>query len=189
MRIIGIDPGLIATGWGLIERDGSSLRYLDCGTVRVLQTLPLSQRLQRLWECLADTVARCRPDEMALESVFLGKNPRSAFALGQARAVALLASAGLPCVEYAPRTVKRAVSASGAIDKQQTRSMIARLFPQSREALTDASDHAIDALAVATCHALNPASKNLREQPVKTPSTRRGNKGISAKTAMHEEVP
>ena len=161
MRILGIDPGLTATGWGVIEREGNSLRYRDCGTARVPPTLPLPQRLARLWECLSGVVSLCCPDEVALESVFLGNNPRAAFALGQARAVALLAIVGRPCVEYAPRTVKRAVSASGAIDKQQTRFMMTRLFPQNRKALDEASDHAIDALAVATCHALQPASKNL----------------------------
>ena len=163
MRIFGIDPGLTATGWGLIEREGNSLRFRDCGTVCVPQTLPLSQRLARLLECLSGIVSLCSPDEVALEAVFLGNNPRSAFALGQARTVALLATVGRPCVEYAPRTVKRAVSTSGAIDKQQTRLMMARLFSESRKSLDKASEHAIDALAVATCHALNLASKNLQE--------------------------
>ena len=181
MRTLGIDPGLTATGWGVIEREGSSLHYRDCGTVKVPHTLPLSQRLARLLECLSSIVSLCRPDEVALESVFLGKNPHSAFALGQARAVALLAAVGRPCVEYAPRTVKRAVSASGAIDKQQVRFMMTRLFPQSRKALDEASDHAIDALAVATCHALQPASKNLLKKSVAKPVARG-----EAETSMRE---
>ena len=164
MRILGIDPGLTATGWGLIEREGSSLRYRDCGTAKVPTTLPLAERLARLLEYLSSVVSLCSPDEVALEAVFLGKNPRVAFALGQARTIALLASVGRPCVEYAPRTVKRAVSTSGAIDKQQMRFMMTRLFADSRTALDEASEHAIDALAVATCHALQPASKNLIEE-------------------------
>ncbi len=174
MRILGIDPGLTATGWGVIEREGNNLRYQDCGTVRVPPSLALSARLAHLLECLSSIVSLCCPDEVALEAVFLGKNPRAAFALGQARAIALLASVGRPCVEYAPRTVKRAVSASGASDKQQVRFMITRLFPQSRSALDEASDHAVDALAVATCHALQPTSKNLVENIVGNMVEKRG---------------
>ncbi len=174
MRILGIDPGLTATGWGVIEREGSNLRYRDCGTVKVPQTLALSARLAHLLECLSSIVSKCCPDEVALEAVFLGKNPRAAFALGQARAIALLASVGRPCVEYAPRTVKRAVSASGASDKQQVRFMMTRLFSESRKALDEASEHAIDALAVATCHALQPASKNLVKNMSENMGEKRG---------------
>ena len=170
LRILGIDPGLVATGWGAIERTGNSLAFIACGTIRVSRTQPLAQRLSLLLHSLQEVVACHEPDHLAIEEVFLGKNPKTTLTLGQARAVALLAVGERPYAEYAPRTIKQVVSASGSADKQQIRDMLRRLLPDSPLAGVKNLDeqtldeHASDALAVALCHAFSLKSKDLEQR-------------------------
>ena len=149
MRILGIDPGSIATGYGIVEFAGSRLRYVDCGVIRVRGEDP-GQRLASIHSRLAEIVRKHRPDEAALESVFSARNPRAALKLGQARGVALAVcgGAGLATAEYAPTSVKGAVTSYGRADKLQVRSMVQRLLGLERAPALDASD----ALAVAICH-------------------------------------
>ena len=172
LRILGIDPGLIATGWGVIERRGNSLTFIDCGTIRVSNKPPLASRLSLLLQSLKEVVANCEADHIAIEEVFLGKNPKTTLALGQARTVALLAVGELYYAEYAPRTIKQVVTASGSADKQQLRDMLRHLLPDSPlarkngEQGTVVDEHASDALAVALCHAFSPLSKNLEQREI-----------------------
>ncbi len=172
LRILGIDPGLVATGWGAIERTGNSLVFVACGTIRVSCHRPLAHRLSALLHSLQEVVSNCEPDHLAIEEVFLGKNPKTTLTLGQARAIALLAVGERPYAEYAPRRIKQVVSASGSADKQQLRDMLRRLLPDSPLARTNGEqespdEHASDALAVALCHAFSPASKDLASREIK----------------------
>ncbi len=151
MRLIGLDPGLRTTGWGVIETDGNRLRHVADGAVRSDDHLPMAARLAQLYERLADVIGRHRPDEAAVEETFVNVNPASTLKLGQARAVALLVPArlGLPVAEYPPNLVKKSVVGAGHAAKQQVEAMIRILLPGSQLASADAAD----ALAVAICHA------------------------------------
>ena len=149
-RILGLDPGLVKTGWGMVLAEGSRLRHLasgECASGRGT----LGQRLLALERQLAAVVARHAPGEVALEEAFLHRNVRTALLLGQARGVALLAAAraGLPMAEYAPNAVKRTVTGSGHADKRQIQYMVQVLLPGAEPE----GEHAADALAVAICHA------------------------------------
>lgn len=152
MIVLGIDPGLANTGWGLVESVGSRLRCLGYGCITTRAGEPLPERFARIHAELVRVVERYRPQECAIESVYFGSNAKSAFATGQARGVALLAlsGSGLALGEYSPVQVKSAVVGSGTADKKQiaymTRVLLA--LPAVPE-----PDHAADALAVAICHA------------------------------------
>ena len=149
MRILGIDPGSIATGYGIVEFSGSRLRYVDCGVIRT-RGEDVGLRLASIHSRLAEVVRTHRPDEAALEAVFSARNPRAALKLGQARGVALAVcgGAGLATAEYAPTSVKGAVTSYGRASKQQVQSMVQRLLGLERPPASDAAD----ALAVAICH-------------------------------------
>ncbi len=123
IRIIGIDPGLRNMGWGIVELAGSRLIYVASGTVRSNDKAPLAGRLRTLHEGLAEIVASYRPDEAAIEEVFVNKDPQSTLKLGQARGIALVvpALAGLPVVEYAANLVKKTVVGTGHAEKTQDR--------------------------------------------------------------------
>ena len=151
IRIIGIDPGLRRTGWGVIETLGNSLRFIASGTVTSDGDMDLASRLCQLHDGLADVVHQYRPDEAAVEETFVNANPTSTLKLGQARAMALLApaKAGLPVSEYQPNLVKKSVVGAGHAEKGQVAHMIKLLLPK---ATTDGAD-AVDALAIAICHA------------------------------------
>lgn len=151
MRMLGIDPGLRSTGWGVIDVDGYRLIHVAHGVVKSDKAASLAVRLTQLHEGLCAVVERYRPLSAAVEETFVNKNPKSTLALGQARGIALLAPAlaGLEVSEYAANLIKKSVAGSGHADKRQIAAMVHRLLPGC---LTTSSD-AADALAVAICHA------------------------------------
>ena len=150
MRLIGLDPGLRSTGWGVIDVDGNRLRHVAHGVVKVAGERSLAERLNELFEGVAAVVATQQPLEAAVEETFVNVNPGSTLKLGQARGVVLLAPArvGLPVFEYAANLVKKSVTGAGHADKRQIAMMVGRLLPGA-EATADAAD----ALAIAICHA------------------------------------
>lgn len=156
MIILGLDPGLGTTGWGLIRSEGSRLQHLGNGRFRTIAAEPLAQRLSYLDSRLAALLADHRPDTGAMEEVFVNENPQSTLKLAHARGVLLagLARAGLEVGEYAPRLVKKALVGTGAAEKGQVQAMVARLLPGAK---IDGQD-AADALAVAITHAHHAAS-------------------------------
>ena len=156
IRIIGIDPGLRRTGWGVIESQGSSLRFVAAGTIRSDDRAELAARLRQLHDGLAGALQQHMPDEAAVEQTFVNANPSSTLKLGQARGVAMLvpALAGLAVAEYAPNAVKKAVIGVGHGDKAQIHMMVKVLLPR---AILDGDD-AADAIAIAICHAHNRGS-------------------------------
>jgi crossover junction endodeoxyribonuclease RuvC len=149
--IIGLDPGLACTGWGVIAAEGNRLSHIANGQVRTDPRQDLPARLVRLDEALGEAIAAHRPAEAAVEEVFLNENPQSTLKLGQARGVVLLAAArrGLKVGEYAARLVKKALVGTGGADKAQIQFMVQRLLPGAKIAGADAAD----ALAVAITHA------------------------------------
>lgn len=163
-RILGVDPGSLVTGWGLVGGEPARPEWLDAGTIRLDRAggaLPL--RLLQLQQELALLVERLHPTCAAVESTFHGANARSAFQLAQARGVvlAVLAGAGVEIAEYSPATVKKAVTGNGRAPKAQVRSMVGRLL--SRPGL-DVSDDLADALAVALCHGASHRHQALLER-------------------------
>jgi crossover junction endodeoxyribonuclease RuvC len=155
MRLIGLDPGLRLTGWGVIDVDGNRLRHVAHGVIKVSIEGSLAARLHELFEGIAAIVAQQQPLEAAVEETFVNVNPGSTLKLGQARGVVLLAPAraGLPVFEYAANLVKKSVVGAGHADKRQIAMMVGRLLPG-----VDATADAADALAVAICHAHHRAT-------------------------------
>jgi len=151
VRLIGFDPGLQTTGWGVIEADGNRLSYVADGLVTTSPKAALSERLVELHAGLRDVIAEFAPDEAAVEETFVNKNAVSTLKLGQARGIVLLvpALAGLHVAEYLPNLVKKTVVGSGHAQKEQVQVMVKMLLPGARVAGADAAD----ALAVAICHA------------------------------------
>ena len=160
IRILGLDPGLRRTGWGIVESMGNRLVYVGCGSVETDDKEALALRLAALYDGLARVLATHKPDEAAVEETFVNAGPRSALKLGQARGIALLvpAKAGLPVAEYAPNLVKKSIVGAGRAEKIQVRKMIAVLLPKSEPE----TDDACDALAVAITHAHHRSSAWLR---------------------------
>ena len=154
--ILGLDPGLGTTGWGLIRAEGNRLSHLANGQLKTDAKAPLAHRLAHLDAMLGALLADHAPDGAAVEEVFVNSNPQSTLKLAHARGVAIaaVARAGLDVGEYAPRLVKKAVVGTGTADKVQVHAMIARLLPGAKIAGADAAD----ALAVAICHAHHLAS-------------------------------
>jgi crossover junction endodeoxyribonuclease RuvC len=151
IRIIGIDPGLRRTGWGVVESLGNALGFVAAGTVRSDDKADLATRLCQLHDGLADVLSRASPHEAAVEATFVNKDAAATLKLGQARGIAMLvpARAGLAVAEYAPNAVKKAVIGVGHGDKKQIHMMVRVLLPK---ACFD-TDDAADALAIAICHA------------------------------------
>jgi crossover junction endodeoxyribonuclease RuvC len=151
MRILGLDPGLRRTGWGVIEIDGTRLRHIANGVVGSDSTLALAARLVQLHDAIAGIISEMRPGEAAVEQTFVSKDAVATLKLGQARAIALLvpAQAGLEVAEYAPNMVKKSVVGVGHAEKGQIRAMVKVLLPTCELE----SDDAADALAVAITHA------------------------------------
>jgi crossover junction endodeoxyribonuclease RuvC len=151
IRIIGIDPGLRRTGWGIIESAGNTLSYVACGTLTSDDRADLASRLCQLYEGISAVIHAHTPDEAAVEATFVNKDPVSTLKLGQARGIAMLvpARAGLPVAEYAPNAVKKSVIGVGHGDKAQIQMMIRVLLPKADFKGADAAD----ALAIAICHA------------------------------------
>jgi crossover junction endodeoxyribonuclease RuvC len=151
MRVVGLDPGLRHTGWGVIETDGNRLAHVADGVVHAAIDQPLAMRLVSLFRQINEVLERFRPDEAAVEETFVNRNPSSTLKLGLARGVVLLAPAerGLPVAEYSANLVKKTVVGAGHADKAQIQLMVRRLLPGCAIAEADAAD----ALAVAICHA------------------------------------
>jgi crossover junction endodeoxyribonuclease RuvC len=159
IRLLGLDPGLRFTGWGLIEVDGNRLRHLADGVIGTDSDTSVPHRLCVLYEALKLLIAEHKPKEAAVEETYVNRNGAATLKLGYARGVALLvpALAGLPVTEYGAKSVKRAVVGTGAADKTQVAEMVRRLLPGATMRRADASD----ALAVAICHAHNRATNTL----------------------------
>ena len=151
LRILGIDPGLRRTGWGIIESLGNRLSFVACGCIEPESSLSLAQRLAGIYALLTQIIEQYRPDEAAVEETFVNMNPSSTLKLGQARGICLLvpALAGMVVGEYAPNLVKKSVVGAGKADKAQVQAMIRVLLPKAD---ADSAD-AYDALAVAITHA------------------------------------
>lgn len=151
IRILGIDPGLRRTGWGIVETLGNSLHFIAAGTIKSDEKAGLARRLCQLHDGLRDVVQQQLPHETAVETTFVNKDAVATLKLGQARGIAMLvpALAGLSVAEYAPNAVKKTVIGVGHGDKRQIHMMVKVLMPK---AVFD-SEHAADALAIAICHA------------------------------------
>jgi crossover junction endodeoxyribonuclease RuvC len=160
IRILGIDPGLRRTGWGVIESAGNSLTFLACGSVETDDKADLAKRLWAIHNGLRTVVTRYLPEEAAVEETFVNADPRGALKLGQARGIALLvpAQSGLPVAEYAPSVIKKSVVGAGRAEKAQIRMMIGLLLPKADPETEDACD----ALAIAITHAHHRAAPVLR---------------------------
>jgi crossover junction endodeoxyribonuclease RuvC len=150
--VIGIDPGTANTGFGVVRTSGERMVALDGGVIETESGLPVEQRLAKLHDSLGELIRWHEPKAMALEDLFFGKNVASALSVGEARGVAMLAAAtqSLPCFDYTPQAVKKAVCGSGSADKGQVQRMVANLLGLPEP---PSPDHAADAFAVAICHA------------------------------------
>ncbi|MGE7469559.1 crossover junction endodeoxyribonuclease RuvC [Bosea sp. NPDC003192] len=162
IRILGLDPGLRKTGWGLVISEGTKLSFVACGVVESDEKQPLADRLRQLHEGITEVIARHRPQEVAVEETFVNRDPQSALKLGQARGIALVvpALAGLDVAEYAANLVKKTVVGVGHADKKQVQAMIRVLLPKAETRSADAAD----ALAVAICHAQHRGARALLAQ-------------------------
>ena len=150
--VLGIDPGSANMGFGVVLARGERVAALDGGVVATTQDEPLERRLVRIHARVCDLIAEHRPHAIAVEDLFFGQNARTAFSVGQARGVVLLAAglAGVPTFSYTPQAVKQAVCGSGRAEKEQVQRMVGRLLSLGEP---PRPDHAADALAVAICHA------------------------------------
>ncbi|KAF0209097.1 MAG: crossover junction endodeoxyribonuclease [Actinobacteria bacterium] len=160
MIILGIDPGLANTGWGVIEAVGSRFRCLAYGCITTAGTTPTPARLAAIHHGLNGVVARYRPVECGVENIYFSNNAKTAFATGQARGVALLSVSDLPVGEYGPGEIKLAVVGAGDADKRQVQYMVRIVLGLAEE---PKPDHAADALATAICHANTRAGVALAE--------------------------
>lgn len=158
IRILGIDPGLRRTGWGLVETRGNALSFVASGTVRAPLDGEMAHRLVALHRGLTEIVASFQPDEAAVEQTFVNKDASATLKLGQARGIALLvpALAGITVAEYSPNSVKKTVVGAGHAGKDQIRMMVRVLLPKAEFD----SDDAADALAIAICHVHHRVSLN-----------------------------
>lgn len=153
MRILGVDPGSITTGFGVVEHLGGKLRLVEQGAIRTVRGEDLAFRLERIHKELTAIIDRCAPAAVAVESPFAGRNARSLIQLAHARGVVLLAArvAGIEIFEYSPRSIKSAVVGYGNAEKEQVGKMVRLLLPGCADVTLSAD--AADALAVAICHA------------------------------------
>jgi crossover junction endodeoxyribonuclease RuvC len=164
--VMGIDPGVANTGFGVVRMAGGKMSAVDGGVIEAAGDEPAERRLARIHEALAELLTWHQPVALALEDVYFGKNVRSAISVGQTRGVALLAAGqrDVPCFDYTPQAVKMAVCGSGSAAKKQVQRMVGTLLglPEPPQ-----SDHAADALAVAICHAghTRPARALVASEP------------------------
>jgi crossover junction endodeoxyribonuclease RuvC len=151
IRIVGIDPGLRATGWGVVAIKGNTLSFIAAGTIKAPVEGELAARLNVIHAGLTEVLRIWQPDEAAVEQTFVNRDAAATLKLGQARGVCLLAPAqlGLSVAEYAPNAVKKAIVGAGHAEKGQIRAMVHVLLPRA----TFDSEHSADALAIAICHA------------------------------------
>jgi crossover junction endodeoxyribonuclease RuvC len=159
IRILGIDPGLRRTGWGMVEIAGNRLGFLACGSVTTRDGDALAARLLAIHDGLMRVLNEFRPHEAAVEATFVNKDARATLKLGQARGIAMVVPArvGVPVTEYAPNLVKKSIVGAGHGDKAQIRMMIGVLLPKA----DPRSDDAADALAIAVTHAHHRRSATL----------------------------
>lgn len=150
MRTLGVDPGTLATGWGVVDMTGNKLTHVAHGVIKTRPKAQLASRLAQIHEGLGEVITTYKPDEAGVENIFHARDPKAALKLGHARGVILLAIelAGIPMEEYMPLQVKSAVVGYGKAAKEQVQQMVMRLLALDKKAPTDASD----ALAVAICH-------------------------------------
>ncbi|HQT38844.1 MAG TPA: crossover junction endodeoxyribonuclease RuvC [Acidocella sp.] len=163
IRLLGIDPGLRFTGWGIVESDGSRLRHIADGVISTDSTENVPLRLKALDDALAELLENFQPAEAAVEETYVNRDATATLKLGYARGVALLAPArrNIPVFEYGAKTVKLSVVGTGNADKSQVSLMVRRLLPGATLKRADAAD----ALAVAICHAHRRASLNIWKKP------------------------
>tara|TARA_B100001559_G_C16485904_1_gene616022 strand:+ start:437 stop:943 length:507 start_codon:yes stop_codon:yes gene_type:complete len=161
MLVLGLDPGLNNTGWGLIKMTGSNLSHIDNGTLKVEKDIALPEKLFSIYTLLLEITERYSPDHAAVEEVFVNTNPRSTLKLGQARGISLLvpASLGIPVTEYSTTKVKKSIVGKGHADKDQVRAMVKLLLPGCEISGYDAAD----ALAVAICHSHHNSDNSLQK--------------------------
>ena len=150
-RILGIDPGLQRTGFGVIDQHGPALHYVTSGVIRTNPEGSLAERIRTIVDGIAEVARETKPDCAVVEIVFVNVNPKSTLLLGQARGAALLAPAslGIPVAEYAPNQIKKSVVGAGHADKDQVKHMVRMLLPRAQMKTADSTD----ALAIAICHA------------------------------------
>ena len=150
MKILGLDPSLSSTGWGIIEVENNRIRYVADGVIKTNTGLDLASRLSKLHRGICDVIDLYKPDEAAIEIVFVNNNPFSSMKLGQARGAGILAPAmyGIPVAEYEPNQIKKAVVGVGHAEKNQVETMVKVLLPGAKPVNNDSSD----ALAIAICH-------------------------------------
>jgi crossover junction endodeoxyribonuclease RuvC len=160
IRILGIDPGLRRTGWGVVALDGNRLSFLACGSLMTDEKAELAARLLTIHDGLRRVVDEHAPHEAAVEATFVNKDASATLKLGQARGIAMLvpAMSGLPVAEYAPNLVKKTIVGAGHCEKAQIRMMIGVLLPKA----DPQSEDAADALAIAVCHAHHRRSRVLK---------------------------
>ncbi len=151
MRILGIDPGTVVLGYGIIDAEADEMTFVCCDALSCPRRSPIGERLSHFYQKLSEVISRYHPDEVAVEQPFVAKNVRSALAIGRAQAVAMLAASqqGIPCYEYTPAQIKQSVASYGASSKAQIQEMV-KLHLGLAE--IPQPDDAADALAVAICH-------------------------------------
>jgi crossover junction endodeoxyribonuclease RuvC len=156
MRVLGIDPGTAATGYGVVDAEGSRMRAVERGVITTPARQPLEQRLAEIHARVAELIGRLAPDSVALEDLYIGGNPRTVLSVGHARGAVLAAcgSAGLSAAGYPPAEVKSSVCGFGRADKLQVQRMVGAMLAID---LSGDPDHATDALGVAICHAVRSA--------------------------------
>jgi crossover junction endodeoxyribonuclease RuvC len=154
VKVLGIDPGTAACGWGIVQGSGNTLRAVDHGSWRTPAGQPPELRLKTIFDGVAELIARHRPEALALEDLYVGADARIALSVGQARGAVLVAGAvaGVACSGYPPATVKQAVCGYGRAEKVQVQRMVKAILALDE---LPQPDHAADALAVAICHALS----------------------------------
>ncbi|MDR1425385.1 MAG: crossover junction endodeoxyribonuclease RuvC [Rickettsiales bacterium] len=153
MIVLGVDPGLIKTGYGIIRAEGCNLLYLASGTIFTNTKMPMENRLRDIFNALSHLLTVHRPDYLSIEDTFVNKNPLSSLKLGQARGTAILCAglSGIEVFEYKPNTIKKSVTGIGKATKDQVGAMIKYIFPMAKLKTEDEAD----ALAIAICHANN----------------------------------
>jgi crossover junction endodeoxyribonuclease RuvC len=159
VRIIGLDPGLRNTGWGVIESEGTRLIYVADGSVHSESDAPLAERLLQIHEQVLRVLKDFTPDEAAIEETFVNVDARATLKLGQARGVVMLAPAmcRIPVAEYAPNQIKKSVVGAGHAEKSQVKHMVKVLLPRAEMKTADS----VDALAIAICHAHHRGAQKL----------------------------